>query len=192
MKNAIALLMLMVTAASVTAQVDDDAFRPGYYINRKGSKVEGWIRYTRGYKRFEYKAAADAKKTAFVVPYSCSEFVIDSARFVRNPGPVTVRYGGWNRNIGEDFLQVFAEGRISLYKHYGEMESKTKYDYTPVKVESVIVRKDKGPLLALTGNEDRDREKLEALFPGERDVVKALMGKDWKETIQFVRAYNAK
>jgi hypothetical protein len=193
MKRIIGLLIFIMLTGNSFAQVDAEAFSPGYYINRKGNKVPGWIKYHRRYQRIEYTATADAKKTIYVMPYNCREFVMDSvARFVICPRPVTVRYGGWNRLIHEDFLQVFAEGKISLYKHYDEVESKTKLDFTPTKVESVIIRKGNSSLLALTDDEEKNREKLEALFPKERGVVKALMGKDWDETIKFVREYNAK
>lgn len=185
------MMMLMVLCTASFAQADFEEFKEGYYITNKDEKVQGWIRYVKGVRpKVEYKKSRDGK-TRYVTAFGCKEFVMGpDIRFVRVPKSVIVKVAGLNRTVTYDFFRVIEEGKINLYKHYTETESKTKHDFTPINVEIALIRKGDSRLVPLSGDDKKTQESLEALFPGEPKAVKTLMTGNWEEILKFVRDYN--
>jgi hypothetical protein len=185
--------MLAVFSTAYSEQAEYDEFAQGYYITDKDKKIQGWLRYVKGVgARVEYKALED-DRIKKLSAFSCKEFVMrEDIRFVRVPRRVIVRVGGLNRTLVYDFLRVFEEGKINLYMHYTELESKTKKDFTPENVDIPIIRKGDSEMVPLSGNDNKTLESLEELFSGDKKAMKALTSGNWDEILKFVQEYNRK
>ena len=190
----IAVMMLTVFSSAYAEQADYDEFKEGYFITDKDKKIDGWLRYVKGMRpKLEYKVSGDNVKIRKLNAYDCKEFVMGSdIRFVRVPKRVIVRVAGLNRTLVNDFLRVFEEGKLTLYKHYTVTESKDIKDLKPIDVEIAIIRKGDSELVPLSGNDNKTQEKLEELFSTDKKAMKVLTGGNWDEIVKFVQEYNRK
>ena len=186
------LLAVFSTAYADTAEYDE--FKHGYYISDRDKKVEGWLRYVKGMRpRIDYKVNEGDKKIKRLDAFDVKEFVMGSdIRFVRMPKAVIVRVGGLNRTLRNDFLRVFEEGKMSLYMHYTELESKSKNDFTPTDIDIPIIRMGDAELVPLSGDDNKTQAKLQDMFPRDNKAVRTLMSGKWDEIVKFVQEYNKK
>ena len=190
----IGVLMLAVFSTAYSEQAEYDQFTQGYYMTKKDEKIEGLVRYIKGKSaRAEYKETADSRKVKVLSVLNCKEFGMEGGiRFVKVPKSLMVRVGGLNRVLSQDFVRVFEEGKVNLYKYYTDTESKDIKNLARVDVEIPIIRVGSGNMVPLSGNDSKTQEQLEELFPREPKAIKTFMSGNWDEIVTFVQEYNKK
>lgn len=199
---------LVLVSAFVNAQ-ETKIFRftqsEGYYVNLKGEKVYGLIRYVAPYSQYgtnktgfiEFKEDKKAKKQK-IKPEECKEFVReDGFRFIQCLYPLEVKNGLFDQTIESDFLHVVMEGKCSLYYQYLptiDQGSRTNPNDSRLAYNiNMIVKKegDKRYLRLPVLDKKRDIF-LKELFPGDQEIIEVFYQGGPKKILAALDAYNLK
>jgi hypothetical protein len=169
----------------------------GYYINMKGEKVYGLIRYVAPLSKIalnktgliEFKAEKKAKKQ-ILKPEEVKEFFVEGDfRFISCLQPLEVKSGMFDATVQSDFLQVVKEGFLSLYYQYTPSGSNS-FGGMSYEINMIVKKEGDDRYLRLPLLKGKRKEFLMELFPGDEDVIEVFNQNRPNKVLEALDSYN--
>ena len=186
MKLSLTLLALIIVCQSIVAA----PFKPGYYFDKDGKKIEGLIKFRRAtFSAFGSKPSSilfEESEDARPVKLTAN----DIAAFVIGTDSFTIVYNIKVNSVegeySKDFAKVVTTGPMNLYIHMSSsFDGRNDYDN-----DCYVFSKDNKTYLGIW-NVKRQRTELADFFSANADLKARILNKEFDKKIpELVKEYN--